>query len=524
MKQLTLNQKLWSILALIWFGLGALVVASAWMSRSDMLEQRKNMLSQQVDTALGVISYYQNKVADKTLSIADAKHQALETVRGLRYGVDRSGYFGIYDSNVIALLNPAKPEIESKSQVDLVDSNGTHLAVDIVKSSSPGGNHFSEYVWPKFSGAPPVRKIAFSGYLPDWDWHVFTGVYVDDIDHVFYATLLRDLLLTAIVLSALSGGMLLLIRSIRSSLGGEPDYAAHLCERIASGELSVKVDLRGGDTTSLMASLKAMRDSLLRIVSEVRETAEGVATASSQIAQGNLDLSGRTEEQAASLEETASSMEELTAAVSHNADNAKHAMTMASTASSIARRGGEVVGRVVETMHGISDSSAKVAEIIRVIESIAFQTNILALNAAVEAARAGEQGRGFAVVASEVRTLAQRSATAAKEIKALIDESVNRVEAGSRLVEEAGSTIDEVVLSVQRVTDIMSEISSASEEQRTGIEQVDTAVSQMDQMTQRNAALVEQASAAAQSMAQQANGLREAVAFFKLDAREPLAS
>ncbi len=523
MKQLTLNQKLWSILALIWVGLGALVVASAWMSRSDMLEQRKSMLSQQVDTALGVISYYQNKVADKTLSLDDAKHQALETVRGLRYGADRSGYFGIYDSNVIALLNPAKPDIESKSQVGLVDSNGTHLAVDIVKSSSPGGNHFSEYVWPKFPGAAPVRKLAFAGYIAEWDWHVFTGVYVDDIDHAFYSTLLRDLVLTSIVLGALSGGMLLLIRSIRTSLGGEPDYAAQVCERIAAGQLNVKVDLRHGDTTSLMASLAAMRDSLLRIVSEVRETAEGVATAGAQIAQGNLDLSSRTEEQAASLEETAASMEELTSTVSHNADNARQATTMASTASSTAQRGGEVVGRVIETMHGISDSSAKVAEIIRVIESIAFQTNILALNAAVEAARAGEQGRGFAVVATEVRTLAQRSATAAKEIKALIDESVNRVEAGSRQVAEAGSTINEVVLSVQRVSDIIGEISSASQEQRTGIEQVNTAVSQMDEMTQRNAALVEEASAAAQSMAQQANGLRETVAFFKLDERERLA-
>jgi methyl-accepting chemotaxis protein len=523
MKRFTLNQKLWSILALIWFGLSALVVINAWMVRADMLEQRKTMLSQQVDTALGVISYYQKKAVDKTLSVADAKHQALETVRGLRYGADHSGYFGIYDSNVTALLNPAKPEIESKSQTDLVDSNGTHIAIDIVKSSSPGGNHFSRYVWPKFPGSPAEPKIAFSNYIPDWDWHVFTGVYVDDINQAFIATLLRNLLLNAIVLIMLSGGMLLLIYSIRKSLGGEPDYATHLCERIAAGELQVQIDLRRGDTTSLMASLKTMRDSLSRIVSDVRETTEGVATASSQIAQGNLDLSSRTEEQAASLQQTAASMEELTVAVSHNADNAKQAVEMAGAASHVARRGGEIVGHVVETMHGISDSSGKVAEIILLIESIAFQTNILALNAAVEAARAGEEGRGFAVVANEVRTLAQRSAAAAKEIRALINESVNRVEAGSRLVKDAGDAINEIVLSVERVTNIISEISSASEEQRTGIEQVNTAVSQMDEMTQRNAALVEEASAAAQSMAQQANGLREAVGFFRLEERQAFA-
>jgi methyl-accepting chemotaxis protein len=263
-------------------------------------------------------------------------------------------------------------------------------------------------------------------------------------------------------------------------------------------------------------AFNALMARVAEVVGEVRHSAASVSVASRQIATGNTDLSQRTEEQAASLEETASSMEELTATVRQNADNAKQATTLASTASEVAERGGEVVGRVVETMHGISDSSAKVGEIITVIEGIAFQTNILALNAAVEAARAGEQGRGFAVVAGEVRTLAQRSATAAKEIKDLIGESVDRVEAGSKLVEEAGSTISEVVRSVKRVADIVGEISSASEEQRTGIEQVNQAVVQMDQVTQQNAALVEEASAAAQSMADQAQALGEAVAVFRI--------
>ncbi|WNC93534.1 methyl-accepting chemotaxis protein [Paraburkholderia sp. FT54] len=258
------------------------------------------------------------------------------------------------------------------------------------------------------------------------------------------------------------------------------------------------------------------------VVGEVRLSASSVAVASRQIATGNTDLSQRTEEQAASLEETASSMEELTATVRQNADNAKQAMTLATTASDIARRGGEVVGRVVETMHGISGSSTKMAEIITVIEGIAFQTNILALNAAVEAARAGEQGRGFAVVAGEVRTLAQRSATAAREIKDLIGESVSRVDAGSRLVDEAGSTISEIVRSVKHVTDIVNEISAASEEQRTGIEQVNQAVMQMDQVTQQNAALVEEASAAAQSMAGQADTLQSAVAVFRIGETESI--
>ncbi|MFP3271724.1 MAG: methyl-accepting chemotaxis protein [Paraburkholderia sp.] len=263
-------------------------------------------------------------------------------------------------------------------------------------------------------------------------------------------------------------------------------------------------------------ALNALLERVAEVVGEVRRTAGSVSVASRQIATGNTDLSQRTEEQAASLEETASSMEELTVTVSQNADNARQATTLANVASEVALRGGKVVGRVVETMHEISDSSTKIAEIISVIEGIAFQTNILALNAAVEAARAGEQGRGFAVVAGEVRTLAQSSAIAAKEIKDLIGDSVSRVDAGSKLVDEAGSTISEIVQSVKRVSDIVGEIASASEEQRSGIEQVNKAVIQMDKVTQQNAALVEEASAAAQSMADQAKGLQAVVTVFRI--------
>ena len=288
-------------------------------------------------------------------------------------------------------------------------------------------------------------------------------------------------------------------------------------EALARGDLSVKLDvLRRDEVGAVADSLNRAITQLATIVGGVKHASESISSATQQLAAGNTDLSQRTEEQAASLEETASSMEELTTTVRQNADNAQQATTLATTASGIAQRGGEVVGRMVETMHGIAGSSAKVGEIISVIEGIAFQTNILALTAAVEAARAGEQGRGFAVVASEVRTLAQRSASAAKEIKTLIGESVDRVQAGSKLVEDAGSTINEVVQSVRRVTDIMGEISSASDEQRTGIEQVNQAVTQMDQVTQQNAALVEEASAAAQSMAEQARALSDAVAVFRI--------
>ncbi|MEX3960419.1 methyl-accepting chemotaxis protein [Trinickia sp. EG282A] len=308
-----------------------------------------------------------------------------------------------------------------------------------------------------------------------------------------------------------------LARAVTRSITRPLRDAVRVAQAVASGNLTSRILVHSNDETGqLLQSLKDMNERLKEIVGEVRLGTDTIATASSQIASGNLDLSSRTEEQAASLEETAASMQELTSTVRQNADNAKHATMLATTASGIARRGGDVVERVVDTMHGISDSSTKIAQIISVIEGIAFQTNILALNAAVEAARAGEQGRGFAVVAGEVRTLAQRSATAAKEINELISESVAQVNTGSKLVEEAGQTIGEVVQSVKRVTDIMNDIAAASEAQSAGIEQVNTAVTQMDEVTQQNAALVEQASAAAQSMAQQAQALREAVAAFKV--------
>ena len=308
-----------------------------------------------------------------------------------------------------------------------------------------------------------------------------------------------------------------IVRGVLRQLGGEPAYAAEVMSRIADGDLTVKVQTRIGDNNSMLFAMKLMSENLAKIVSEVRSTTESITTASQEIAQGNADLSQRTEEQASSLEETASSMEELTSTVRQNTENARQANQLANSASDIAVKGGQVVGDVVHTMASISDSSRKIVDIISVIEGIAFQTNILALNAAVEAARAGEQGRGFAVVAGEVRNLAQRSAAAAKEIKTLIDDSVNKVEVGSRQVDQAGATMTEIVQAVKRVTDIMAEIAAASNEQSSGIEQVNQAIIQMDEVTQQNAALVEEAAAAAEAMQEQANALYVAVDTFKLE-------
>ncbi|MDP3230360.1 MAG: methyl-accepting chemotaxis protein, partial [Acidovorax sp.] len=320
-------------------------------------------------------------------------------------------------------------------------------------------------------------------------------------------------LAVCVVLAALLGV------GITRAVTGPAGHAVRAARAIAAGDLTAEVPPGGKDEMGqLLTALGEMRDNLAHVVSGVRQNAEGVASASSQIASGNNDLSARTEQQASALEETAASMEELGSTVRQNADNARQANQLAVSASTVAVQGGDVVAEVVETMKGINASSNKIADIISVIDGIAFQTNILALNAAVEAARAGEQGRGFAVVASEVRSLAGRSAEAAKEIKTLISASVERVEQGTLLVDKAGATMTEVVASIRRVTDIMGEISAASSEQSAGVGQVGEAVTQMDQATQQNAALVEEMAAAASALNAQAGELVNAVAVFKLDA------
>ncbi len=366
--------------------------------------------------------------------------------------------------------------------------------------------------------AEPVAKMYAVVKFAPWDWLIGTGTYIDDINHKFWAQAGVLLAIGGALMLVVGGLAALMLRRILGQLGGEPDYAAAIVAQIAQGDLTTHIDTRPGDTSSLLMAIKAMRDNLAHLVSQVRTDAESISTASGEIASGNHDLSARTEQQAGSLEETASTMEEMTSTVRQNADNARQAKQLAISASQVASQAGGVVGQVVETMGAINASSQKIGDIIAVIDGIAFQTNILALNAAVEAARAGEQGRGFAVVATEVRNLAQRSAAAAKEIKQLIDSSAEQVGAGEKLVALAGETMEKVVSSVQHVTDIVSEISSASTEQSAGIEQINQAIVEMDNMTQQNSALVEQASAAAQAMNEQAAGLAQIVSVFKVGA------
>jgi len=338
-------------------------------------------------------------------------------------------------------------------------------------------------------------------------------------DHIYFGAriLIFSLLLGSVVIA------LVLAMWLARIISRPLDEALGVAKRVAEGDLTADIMPHSTDEVGeLMSALKAMNDNLLRIVSEVRSGADTIAIASTEIATGNLDLSSRTEEQAGSLEETASAMEQMTSTVKQNADNAHQANQLAASASTVAIAGGDVVSRVVTTMDAINMSSRKIVDIISVIDGIAFQTNILALNAAVEAARAGEQGRGFAVVASEVRSLAQRSAAAAKEIKTLIEDSVSKVDDGSKLVVQAGTTMTEVVDSVRRVTDIVSEISAASTEQSTGIEEINRAITQMDEVTQQNAALVEQAAAAAHSLQDQSARLSQVISIFKLRSNDAI--
>ncbi len=339
--------------------------------------------------------------------------------------------------------------------------------------------------------------------------------------HITYGN--ARLLVWSVTIAALIAGALV-AWFITKSITKPINTAVTFAKAVAAGDLTQSIVVDSKDETGqLLQALKDMNESLVRIVGEVRGGTDTIAAASQQIASGNADLSSRTEEQASSLEETASSMEELTSTVKQNADNARQANGLAVTASEVASKGGAVVSEVVGTMGAINDSARKIVDIIGVIDGIAFQTNILALNAAVEAARAGEQGRGFAVVASEVRNLAQRSAAAAKEIKVLIGNSVEKVDVGSKLVDQAGTTMQEVVDSIRRVTDIMGEITAASQEQSAGIEQVNQAIAQMDEVTQQNAALVEEAAAASEAMQEQAGNLAQVVGVFKLDRMQQAA-
>ena len=514
--RLSVTRRLAALVTLTLLSMLALLASMMVSERSLLLDERAANVRQVVETAHGIAVHYHALAAKGQMSDAEAQQRAMETLRPLRYSGNE--YFWVNDMVPRMLMHPIRPELQGQDLSNNKDPSGKLLFVEFVNIVKRQGEGFITYLWPKPGSDKPVEKVSYvKGFAP-WGWVIGSGVYTDTVQSTFLKRLAQAGGITALLALLLLAVSWIIAHSIFRQLGAEPAQLNAITHSIANGDLTVEIPPTR-DNNSVTHGIRAMRDSIAHIVHDVRQGAESVATASSEIAQGNHDLSGRTESQASALEQTAASMEQLGSTVRQNADSAQQANQLALSATQVAEQAGGVVGQVVHTMRDIDASSHKIADIIGVIDGIAFQTNILALNAAVEAARAGEQGRGFAVVAGEVRLLAGRSAEAAKEIKTLISDSVARVEQGSALADKAGTTMTEVVSAIRRVTDIMGEISAASREQSAGVAQVGEAITQMDQATQQNAALVEEMAAAASGLNTQALQLVNTVATFRTGAQ-----
>ncbi|MGS0999753.1 methyl-accepting chemotaxis protein [Rhodanobacter sp. UC4451_H18] len=527
LSRLSLNARVMLVVVVVVAGLAGLTVLNAFESRNRQMFELERMLGNEIESAISVANGFHARAVKGEFSQAEAQKLALAQIHDMRWD-GGAGYIFVFGTDLIMRLHPLHPEWAGKDISAEADANGMRHYRLMSEADVKDGHGIIRYTQ-KMPDGGNMDEITYSLLFKPWNLNFASGADVDNIDAEFRQALETSLGEAGLVAMLVVLLVWLSMRSIRQSIGGEPDFAMAMASRIANGDLSRDDDGKRFVSGSLLAELARMRDKLTGIVGEVQHGSQTVSSAAQQIAKGNDDLSQRTQEQASSLEETAASMEEMTSTVKQNAENASYANQLASGAREQAERGGEVAAQAVAAMGEINASSRKIADIVGLIDEIAFQTNLLSLNAAVEAARAGEQGRGFAVVASEVRSLSQRSAAAAKEIKGLINESVQRVQAGSALVDQSGAALTGIVESVKKVTDIVAEIAAASHEQSAGIDQVNRAVMQMDEVTQQNAALVEEAAAAARAMQEQALELQRQMRFFQLggapsDAQAPVAA
>ena len=520
MSKLSFQAKIVLMLVTALLALLAMATMALLQERSLMLQARQDTLATAVQSAHSIVMAYKARADSGAMPVQQAQSAAREAVRLSRYGGadGRSEYFYIWSLDSHGVMHPVKPEWEGQDmRGKLKDGNGLDLLQQINDAlrASPSGQVFVPAMFSRPGQQQLVPKLQFAMRVDGWNWFVGSGLYMDDVDAAVRSALLKDVALVALVMLLVVAVGWAVLRSVLHQIGGDPAQAMEVMSQVAQGRLDTAI--APSPAGSLLDGLAQMVQSLRRLVSEVRQASDSIATAASEIAQGNNDLARRTEDTASNLQATASSMAQLSGTVRQTSDSAQTANQLASSAAQVAGQGGEVVAQVVQTMQEINAGSSKISDITGVIDSIAFQTNILALNAAVEAARAGEQGRGFAVVAGEVRSLAQRSAAAAKEIKQLIQESVHKAESGSQLAGKAGDIMGDVVTNARRVNDLIGEIGAATSEQSQGITQVSSAMGQLDQMTQQNSALVEQSTAAAESLREQALKLTEVVALFRLD-------